>query len=342
MLTERLTTQPADIAVAAALLRAGEVVAIPTETVYGLAGNALDAAAVERIFLAKGRPADDPLIVHLAGAADLPLVASDIPPTAARLSAVFWPGPLTLILPRQAAVPLSVTAGRETVAVRVPAHPVARAVLQAAGCPLAAPSANRFGHTSPTSAAHVLDDLDGRIAAVIDGGDCAFGVESTIIDCTVEPPRLLRPGAISLEQIEARIGVIDRPPLTATAGPQLAPGLLDRHYAPDRDLWLYSGADAVVLARLRDDIQQAQRAGLHVALLLCDEDLAALDLPLPHVALGPRSRPGLAAQRLFSALRRLEAAGPDLIVTRSFPDNGIGRALNDRLRRAAARRISVD
>jgi L-threonylcarbamoyladenylate synthase len=340
MLTRRLTAAAADIQAAADLLRAGEVVAIPTETVYGLAGAALNPAAVARIFVAKGRPADDPLIVHLATVDDLPLVARAIPPAAAALAQAFWPGPLTLILPRTAAIADAVTAGRDSVAVRIPNHPTALAVLRAAGVPLAAPSANRFGHTSPTSAEHVLADLDGRIAAVIDAGATPHGVESTIIDCTETPPRLLRPGALTLEQVEACIGPINRPPLRATAGPQAAPGLLDRHYAPDHDLWLYDGPSELALPRLAADAAAAFDRGLTVALLLCDEDLDACDLPVARASLGPRDRPAIAAQRLFDALRRLEQLAPDLMFARTFAEDGLGRALNDRLRRAAARRIS--
>lgn len=187
MQTKRLDTSPAAIALAATLIRRGELVAFPTETVYGLGGHALDEQAVQAIFTAKGRPASDPLIVHLADRRDLPHVAASIPPLAAQLAATFWPGPLTLIVPRHPQVPLAVTAGRETVAVRVPAHPVAQALLQAAEVPVAAPSANRFGHTSPTTADHVLADLNGRIAAVIDGGPTPIGIESTVLDCTTTP-----------------------------------------------------------------------------------------------------------------------------------------------------------
>ncbi|HKS71272.1 MAG TPA: L-threonylcarbamoyladenylate synthase, partial [Ktedonobacterales bacterium] len=193
----------AAIAEAAALLRAGRLVAFPTETVYGLGADATSAQAVEGIFAAKERPHSDPLIVHLAAAEELGRAAREVPELAGRLAARFWPGPLTLILPRAEAIPPIVAAGGSTVGVRVPSHPVARALIAAAGVPLAAPSANRFMHTSPTSAAHVLADLDGRIDCVLDAGPCTVGVESTVLDVTVTPPRILRPGGVTLEALRA-------------------------------------------------------------------------------------------------------------------------------------------
>src|SRR4051794_39087740 len=201
---------PADVAVAAAVLHRGGLVAFPTETVYGLGANALDAAAVARIFAAKGRPATNPLIVHVAAAEHVWSVAADWPAVAARLAERFWPGPLTLVLPKAAAVPDAVTAGGPTVAVRVPAHPVALALLRAAGVPLAAPSANRSTELSPTTAGHVLHGLGGRIDLVLDAGPTAGGIESTVLDVTTNPPRLLRPGLVTPAMIEAVIGPIRR------------------------------------------------------------------------------------------------------------------------------------
>ncbi len=344
MNTQRLDTSPASIALAADLLRRGELVAFPTETVYGLGGHALDERAVAAIFAAKGRPAADPLIVHLAAAADLPLITTAIPPVAAQLAAAFWPGPLTLIVPRHPRVPLSVTAGRDTVAARVPAHPVAHQLLVAAGAPIAAPSANRFGHTSPTTADHVLADLDGRIAAVIDGGATPIGIESTVLDCTSSPPTLLRPGGISLEALTAVIGPVQvrARPTTEEQRGLASPGLLDRHYAPDHELWLICGPPAAALARIRHEASAALAAGLRVGVLLPDEDLAALrDLPLESEALGPASDPALMSQRLYAALRALDERQPDRMFARDLDEAGLGRALRDRLRRAATRVIEA-
>ncbi|MEF3274941.1 MAG: threonylcarbamoyl-AMP synthase [Chloroflexus sp.] len=344
MQTRRLDTSSASIALAAELLRQGELVAFPTETVYGLGGHALDERAVAAIFTTKGRPATDPLIVHLADGRDLPRVVAAIPPIVSHLAAAFWPGPLTLILPRHPQVPLSVTAGRDTVAVRVPSHPVARALLAVADLPVAAPSANRFGHTSPTTADHVLADLSGRIAAVIDGGPTPIGIESTVLDCTTTPPTLVRPGGISLEELEAVIGPIQlrsRPTSDEQTG-MISPGLLDRHYAPDHELWLISGPPALALARLRQEAEAALAAGLRVGILLPDDDLATLrDLPVDVEPLGPANDLAVMAQRLYAALRALDERQPDRILARDLDETGLGRALRDRLRRAAVRVIEA-
>lgn len=345
MHTKRLDTSPAAIAMAGELLRRGELVAFPTETVYGLGGHALDERAVAAIFTAKGRPANDPLIVHITAATDLPLVAATVPPLASRLAAACWPGPLTLIVPRHPRVPLTVTAGRETVAVRVPSHPIAQELLRAAGVPVAAPSANRFGHTSPTTADHVLADLDGRIAAVIDGGATPIGIESTVLDCTTDPPTLLRPGGISLETLTDLIGEVQlrSQPTPDEAHGLTAPGLLERHYAPDHELWLFSGKPDSVLTRLRAETEAALARGLRVGLLLPEEDLALMhDLPVERESLGPTSDPAIIARRLYAALRALDERQPDRMFTRDLDEAGLGRALRDRLRRAATRVIVVD
>lgn len=331
---------PAQLAVAAALLRAGRLVAFPTETVYGLGGDALNPAAVERIFVAKGRPAEDPLIVHLAQAADLPRVAAAVPPVAATLAGAFWPGPLTLVLPRGPAVPFAVTAGRETVAVRVPAHPLAHALIAAAGTPIAAPSANRFGHASPTTAAHVLADLDGRIDAVLDGGPTPIGVESTVLDLTAPTPTLLRPGGVSLEELADRIGEVAVGGRAAAPGGMVSPGLLEQHYAPASSLWLCVGPPAACRAWLRERAHSLIAEGRRVGLLLPDEDLGALaDLAADGEPLGPADDlPGV-ARRLYAALRRLDARRPDVILARDLGERGIARAIRDRLRRAAGGRV---
>jgi L-threonylcarbamoyladenylate synthase len=337
--TQILLPDEAGIAAAAALLRAGSLVAFPTETVYGLGGDALNPAAVAAIFAAKGRPADDPLIVHLTAADELPRVAAALPPAAAALAAAFWPGPLTLVLPRGPAVPLAVTAGGESVAVRVPAHPVALALIAAAGVPLAAPSANRFGHTSPTEAAHVLGDLGGRIAAVVDGGPTPIGVESTVLDLTTPVPTLLRPGGVSLEALRALLGEVA---LGARAAGEVmrSPGLLDRHYAPDSALWLAVGPPEAARAWLRERAATELAAGRRVGLLVPDEDAALLaGLGADVEPLGPAADHAAVARRLYAALRALDARRPDLILARDLGEAGLGRAIRDRLTRAAAGRV---
>lgn len=335
--TALLPIDATGLATAAALLRDGQLVAFPTETVYGLGGVAFDPLAVAAIFAAKGRPASDPLIVHLADASELARVVTTIPAAAQRLAARFWPGPLTLVLPRGTAIPPAVSAGRATVAVRVPAHPVAQALLRATGLPIAAPSANRFGHTSPTSAAHVLADLDGRIAAVLDGGPSPLGLESTVLDLTGATPTLLRPGALSLEQVEAEVGPITVMTRASHGAAMPAPGMLDRHYAPDRPLWLVRGPTDAARAWLRTRSAAEVAAGQRVGLLLPDEDLAVLsDLGADHESLGSASDLSAIAQRLYAGLRALEARQPDVILARDFGETGLARALSDRLRRAAA------
>jgi L-threonylcarbamoyladenylate synthase len=336
--TRVLPADPAGIAEAAAILAGGGLVAFPTETVYGLGGDALSPAAVARIFAAKGRPAEDPLIVHLAELADLPRVTAELSAAAALLAARLWPGPLTLILPRGPAVPHSVTAGCETVAVRLPAHPVARALIAAAGTPIAAPSANRFGHTSPTSAAHVLADLDGRIDLVLDGGPATIGVESTVLDLSGPLPTLLRPGGVSLEELRELLGEVALGGRAADLGGQLAPGLLDRHYAPESTLHLCVGTAAACRAWLRDQAAAEIAAGRRVGLLLPDEDIALLsDLDADPEPLGPSGDLAAIASRLYAALRALDARRPDLILARDLGESGIARAIRDRLTRAAGR-----
>lgn len=338
--TRILNPDAAGIAAAAALLRAGRLVAFPTETVYGLGGDALNPAAVAAIFAAKGRPADDPLIVHLADAADLPRVASAVPPAARELAAAFWPGPLTLVLARGPAVPLAVTAGGPTVAVRVPAHPVARALIAAAGTPIAAPSANRFGHTSPTTAAHVLADLGGRIAAVIDGGPTPIGVESTVLDLTRPAPTLLRPGGVSLEELQAHLGKVAVESRSAAAGPVRSPGLLERHYAPHSPLWLVIGPEEAARAWLRARAAAERAAGRRAGLLVPDEDAALLaDLAADIEPLGPAVALDEVARRLYAALRALDSRHPDCILARDLGEGGLARAIRDRLSRAAAGRV---
>jgi L-threonylcarbamoyladenylate synthase len=313
-----LAPTPSNVERAARRLAAGELVAFPTETVYGLGADATNAAACARIFAVKGRPAFDPLIVHLAALDWLPRVAARVPAAAARLGARFWPGPLTLVLPKAHAIPGIVTAGLDTVAVRIPNHPVALALLRALGRPLAAPSANRFGGLSPTRAEHVARTFGDELATVLDGGPCAVGVESTIVDTSREPPSLLRPGGLARETLEAALGmtllqapaVLERP---------LAPGQLASHYAPRTPLCFADGAPPPGRTGLL-----AFRAPANVA------GYAAVEV------LSPAGDLTEAAARLFEALHRLDAAGLDAIVAEAVPETGLGLAIMDRLRKAAA------
>jgi L-threonylcarbamoyladenylate synthase len=337
IVVNRRTPEPDRIRAAADCIQRGGLVAFPTETVYGLGANALDPAAVRRIFSAKGRPFHDPLIVHLASLEDVASVAADIPPVVGELGRRFWPGPLTLILPRQASLPPEVSAGLETVAVRVPSHPVARALLAAAGVPIAAPSANRFGHTSPTMARHVREDLSGRIDMILDGGPTDWGLESTILDPMSDPPVLLRPGGIAQTELESVLGRIR----TAVPGERInaSPGRLPRHYAPNVRLILCPGGDPEEIAA---SISETARrlAGEHkrIGILAATEVFARLkppDVPLLCTDLGPFTDSRSISRRLFTGLRELEKAGVDTILAHRVPPEDLGAAINDRLTRAA-------
>ncbi len=304
------------IKAAAACLSAGGLVAFPTETVYGLGADARNGEAVARLYAAKGRPAFNPLIAHvadLAAARRLGVFNAD----AERLAGAFWPGPMTLVLPRQPDCPVAelALAGLDSVAVRVPAHPLAHALLTVFGAPVVAPSANRSGHVSPTSAAHVLADLRGRIDMVLDGGPCPVGVESTIVAC-LDEPTLLRPGGLAREEIERVLGHALILPAAAPTSP-LAPGMLESHYAPK--------------ARLR---LNAERPQADEALLAFGPDAPAADGKT--LNLSPRGNLIEAAANLFAHLRALDASGAAAIAVMPVPNEGLGEAINDRLRRAAA------
>lgn len=324
---------------AADALRQGKLVAFPTETVYGLGANAMDARAVARIFEAKSRPKSDPLIVHMAEASWLPRVAAEISPIAWRLAEAFWPGPLTLILPKKPEIPDLVTAGGETVAVRVPAHPVALALLKAADVLVAAPSANLFGQTSPTHASHVLADLGERIDMLVDGGEARIGIESTVLDLTSSVPTILRPGGITFEQLTYMLGEVDVRGLTKAEGPQISPGLLLQHYSPHGELvYVLDPAGPAALPLLRQMAENELGVGRRVGVLLVEEDLPTFtEMPVCVASLGSGSNLWEAASRLYAGMRSLDEMEVDVILARDLGEQGPGLALRDRLQRAATK-----
>jgi L-threonylcarbamoyladenylate synthase len=339
---------PASIAEAVAALRRGEPVAFPTETVYGLGADARDPEAVARVFALKERPRFDPIIVHLADASGLPLyaVAEDADdPRVVRLAARFWPGPLTLVLRKRDVIPGIVTAGLDTVALRVPAHPVALRLIQAVGAPLAAPSANPFGRVSPTRAEHVARQLAGRVGIVLDGGPCRVGVESTVVLLAGGRAALLRPGGLPAEEVEAEIGPLERVGDGAPEAASLAPGRQASHYAPGASLALVdpwppaTRATATSPNAPRDprrgshrEPRLAARPGERLGLLAADD--AGREAAIAAGGPGDLTE---AAAHLFDALHRLDAAGLDRIAAQPVPEVGLGRAIMDRLRRAARR-----
>jgi len=309
-----------EIEQAVAALRRGDVIGLPTETVYGLAADASNPAAVERIFALKGRPADHPLIVHIADASDIPAWTSGASPLAARLAQVFWPGPLTLILPRSARVPEVVTGGQDTVGLRCPDHPVALAVLREFGGGLAAPSANRFGRISPTSAAHVRDEFPSGVDVILDGGDCEIGIESTILDLSSGEPRILRPGRISAQRIEAVIGPVaqDR----SESSPR-ASGTLEAHYAPRTPVLM------LPRAALEREAREQGALGKRIAMLVIG------NLPKGQAGLALPEDAESYAHGLYAAMRQLDAHGHQLLLVERPPDDVQWLAVSDRLRREA-------
>ena len=311
---------PDAVAAAADLIRRGQLVAFPTETVYGLGADATNAEAVARVFAVKARPSFDPLIVHIDGVERLATVASQVPAAALSLAERFWPGPLTVVLPKTARIPAIVTAGLPSVAVRVPDHPVARALLAAAATPIAAPSANPFGYVSPTTAAHVEAQL-GALPLILDGGPCRVGVESTIVSFVGAAPALLRPGGVALEDIERCIGPVR---IGGDAPRPIAPGQLPRHYAPRSPITIVAAVG---------EVPRTERAGAALLLPAPDADAAGF----AHVeTLSTDGALTAVAANLFAALRRLDAGGYARVYAVALPEVGLGRAIMDRLRRASA------
>jgi len=337
---------PAVIERAANLLREDEIVVFPTETVYGLGAGAFQPAALERIFAAKGRPFSDPLIVHIADRHDLVQLTTSIPEQAKRLAQAFWPGPLTLILPKEPRVPHLVTAGLETVAIRMPRHHVALALIRALGSPIAAPSANRFMHVSPTTAQHAYTDLAGRVPLVLDAGPCDIGVESTVLDLCSETPRILRPGGVSLEALRSVLPDVQPPAQRRTEVEdedifaKKAPGQLLTHYAPTVPLVLFDDTVETMRSAMLAEIQRRCEQGEHVGVLLAEEDIPTFQ-DSGALLYSPGSADDLkqVAANLFAGLRTLEEAHVQVILCRNFGDQGLGLAIRDRLLKAAGGKV---
>ncbi len=330
------------IARAGEILRSGGLVAFPTETVYGLGGNALDPQAAAKIYAAKGRPSDNPLIIHIADVEALDALAIDIPDAAWKLAGAFWPGPLTMVLKKKPDVPRQTTGGLDTAAIRFPSHPVARAVISASGTYIAAPSANTSGRPSPTTAAHVLEDMDGRIDMIVDGGRVDIGLESTIVDLTGETPVILRPGYISQAMLEKILGEVRIDP--AVSGDMRegiaprAPGMKYRHYAPRGALTIVEGAEAAVVKKINNLAAQAASAGKKTAVIAAEETKALYRADVV-VSAGDREHDETIAANLYEILRQMDAVGADVIYSESFEGGALGQAIMNRLLKAAGHRV---
>ncbi|MCM3668780.1 L-threonylcarbamoyladenylate synthase [Mesobacillus maritimus] len=328
---DNLITYP-QIRQAATLLMENHVVALPTETVYGLGGNAESDDAVAKIFAAKGRPSDNPLIIHIANQAQLANIVREIPEMANQLMEAFWPGPLTLIFNKQdGKLSEKATAGLSTVAVRMPDHPVALALIEASGLPIAAPSANLSGRPSPTTAGHVYDDLDGRIAGIVDGGPTGVGVESTVVDCTGDVPVILRPGGITKEQLEAVVGEVSTDP--ALADPEQAPkspGMKYRHYSPNAPLYLVDGE----VEDIQQLVDEKRAEGLKVGVMTTEENRERYQADVIYPC-GRRAQLESVAEALYDTLRAFNESNVDIIYGEIFPETGVGVAVMNRLTKAS-------
>lgn len=336
-------TEPETAAIeqAAGIIRTGGLVAFPTETVYGLGADALMPGAAQKIYEAKGRPSDNPLIVHISDFEALTRIAAHIPPAARKLADAFWPGPLTMIFRKTPEVPYETTGGLETVAVRMPDHPVALALIRESGGYIAAPSANTSGKPSPTCAGHVISDLDGKVDMVLDGGQVGIGIESTIVDLSVEPPMILRPGFITSGMLMPVIGSVqDDPSLTsedASVRPK-APGMKYRHYAPKADLILVEGNLVAVSQKINEFIAELGKAGKKAGVICTDESVGQYHGAVVK-SIGSRKDPSSIAHNLYAVLREFDDIDVDCIFSESFSADGFGQAVMNRLYKAAGRHV---
>lgn len=329
-----------DLEVAADILRKGGLVAFPTETVYGLGGDALNPDASRKIYAAKGRPSDNPLIVHIADEADLQKIARDIPEAAYKLMDVFWPGPMTMIFHKKSIVPDSTTGGLDTVAVRMPSHNVAYELIRRSGVMIAAPSANTSGRPSPTIASHVKEDMDGKIEMIIDGGDCRYGIESTIIDMTSEVPTILRPGYITQEMLEDVIGHVEIDPgISAQNVKPKAPGMKYTHYAPKGIMYIVEGESSNSVIRcINRMVKDRQAAGCKVGVLATRYNAMAYEAD-EVIVIGDKADELMISSNLYRTLREFDARGVDYIFSESFAGSGLGTAIMNRLIKAAGHRV---
>ncbi|KPB05801.1 L-threonylcarbamoyladenylate synthase [Bacillus sp. CHD6a] len=336
---EPLLNSYPQIVEAASLLKENEVVAFPTETVYGLGANALSDQAVLKIFEAKGRPSDNPLIVHISKLEQLKNLVDNVPESAHKLMDAFWPGPLTLVLPKKEGVSHYVTAGLETLAVRMPDHEVARALMEVSGLPLAAPSANLSGKPSPTTAKHVEEDLIHRIAGIVDGGATGVGLESTVVDCTTEIPVILRPGGVTKEELEKVVGKVDVDPALFSQDEQhkpKSPGMKYTHYAPVAPVYLVEGSESF----LQQTITDAQQKGQKVGVLATEETITQINTTdLTTIACGTKTDLTTVASQLYDGLRAFNATDVDVIFSETFPRDGVGAAIMNRLEKAAGHKF---
>ena len=321
------------------ILRQGGLVAFPTETVYGLGGDGLKADAAARIYAAKGRPSDNPLILHIAKVEDMEQLAEDIPPLAYRLAEKFWPGPLTMILKKRAVVPYATTGGLETVAIRMPSDEIARAIIQASGTYIAAPSANLSGRPSPTRAAHVIEDLSGRIEMIVDGGDSDIGLESSIIDLSGEVPMILRPGYITKEDFEQVVSEVEYDRAVLATKPQesivaKAPGMKYRHYAPKGQIIIVEGASSAVVEKINALTTEQEAKDIRVA-VLCAEETRAKYCCSHVYSLGSLKNEKEISSHLFAALRNFDTEQMEVIYSESFEHTKLAGAIMNRLRKAA-------
>lgn len=327
---------------AAEILRKGGIVAFPTETVYGLGANALETQASAKIYAAKGRPSDNPLIAHIASIDDLPKLAAQIPDAGRKLAEKYWPGPLTLVFPKKEIVPYGTTGGLDTVAVRMPSDPIATRLIRLAGVPVAAPSANTSGRPSPTRAEHVIEDLNGKIEMIIDGGEVGIGVESTIVDVSGEIPTLLRPGAITMEMLKETVGEVEIDP--AILGPMnegmkpKAPGMKYRHYAPNAEMTLVEGEMDKVVEFINREAKAALEAGKKVGIICTEESRQYYSYGILEV-IGSRENEETVAHNLFAVLREFDDQKVDCIFSESFSKDRLGQAIMNRLCKAAGYHI---
>lgn len=335
--------EPEVIADAAEIIKGGGLVAFPTETVYGLGANALSADAIQNIYAAKQRPASDPIIAHVCSVYDLERLATDIPEVAWKLAQMFWAGPLTLVLKRAEHVPANIAAGMDTIAVRMPSHPVAWALIKAAGVPIAAPSANTFTRPSSTSAEHVLEDLDGHVDLILDGGETNIGIESTVIDMTQEMPVVLRPGGVAMRDLrrvlpEVKLMSKHIPLNNNTAAS--SPGMLTKHYSPRASLILYEGERNAVLNEMRQTAEELIEQHKRVGILTTNEEASFfVETGARIISMGSRNDLEQIAHVLFGAMRALDNQQVDKILVRTYSKDGIGEAIRDRLMRAAEGKV---